>query len=73
MGEGKSRDEQIAASVDHLATAKERMDAMRRTGLAQAFTAANGAAVLAEIERLERIIAWYWRNKGPYPTDVDAP
>ena len=28
---------------------------------------------LRELHRLECIIAWYWRNHGPYPTDVDAP
>ena len=28
-------------------------------------------AAIAEVERLERIIAWYWRNHGPYPSSVD--
>lgn len=26
---------------------------------------------LREIERLGRIIAWYWRTAGPYPTPLD--
>lgn len=27
---------------------------------------------LRELERFGRIVAWYWRNCGPYPTAVDA-
>lgn len=26
---------------------------------------------VTEARRLERIIAWYWRHKGPYPAEVD--